>query len=76
MSATAPAHPPSPMDPDPNAEKYQQYIGIGGVIFGIISAAWAKVRCPSRKDIEDIADERYEHHELMKLLDHRRDAGK
>jgi hypothetical protein len=56
------------MDPDPNAEKYQQYIGLGGVIFGILSAAWAKMKCPSKKDIEDIVDERLEHQALMKML--------
>ncbi len=66
MSAPAPT-----MDPDPNAEKYQQYIGIGGVIFGILSAAWAKMKCPSKREIEDIVDERLEHQALMKMLDER-----
>jgi hypothetical protein len=59
------------MDPDPNAEKYQQYIGIGGVIFGILSAAWAKMKCPSKEDIEKIVDDRLEHQALMKLLEKR-----
>ncbi len=74
MSATAPAHPPS-MDPDPNAEKYQQYIGLGGVLFGFLAAAWAKMKCPSKEDIERIVDARLEHQALMKLLDQRDAQG-
>lgn len=72
MSATAPA---PAMDPDPNVEKYQQWFGIGGVIFGVLSAAWAKAKCPSKEEIERIVDARLEHQALMKLLDQRDAQG-
>ena len=69
MSASAPTH--APMDPDPNAEKYQQMFGIGGVLFGFASAAWAKMKCPSKAQVEKWVDERIEHRELLKLLENR-----
>ncbi len=71
MSATAPA--PASMDPDPNVEKYQQWFGIGGMAFGFAAAAWAKIKCPSKEQVEKWVDDRIDHLELMKLLDHRRD---
>ncbi len=68
---------PTPMleNADPNAEKIQQYIGIGGVLVGALGALWAKVRYYSKSDIEKIVDDRLEHQALMKMLDKHRSDG-
>ena len=69
---------PDPMleNADPNAEKLQQYIGIGGVIVGALGAAWARLRYYSKSDIERIVDERLEHQALMKMLEKHQGGGK
>ncbi len=59
------------MDPDPSSEKYQQWFAVGGVLFGLMSAAWAKIKCPSKDEVEKWVDDRLEHRELMKLLEKR-----